>query len=96
MLIESLILTYLFRFYGETESRLRTIFEEAETKAPAIIFIDELDALCPKRDDVINETEKRVVATLLTLMDGMDSVCNFSFICYPDHHSGSLGATKTF
>eukprot|EP00112_Aurelia_sp_Birch-Aquarium-sp1_P009738 Seg2116.6 transcript_id=Seg2116.6/GoldUCD/mRNA.D3Y31 product="Spermatogenesis-associated protein 5" protein_id=Seg2116.6/GoldUCD/D3Y31 len=61
------------KFYGETESRLRTIFEEAETKAPAIIFIDELDALCPKRDDVINETEKRVVATLLTLMDGMDS-----------------------
>eukprot|EP00795_Rhopilema_esculentum_P000633 gene633-10336_t len=62
-----------FRYYGETESRLRSIFEEAESKAPAIVFIDEMDALCPKRDDVINETEKRVVATLLTLMDGMSS-----------------------
>ena len=87
-------MTYIFRFYGETESRLRTIFEEAETKAPAIIFIDELDALCPNRDDVINETEKRVVATLLTLMDGMDSVCDASFHSYVNYHPGSPGAKK--
>ena len=65
---------FCFRYYGETESRLRNIFEEAEKKAPCLIFIDELDALCPKRDDVTNETEKRVVATLLTLMDGSNSV----------------------
>ncbi len=65
---------FLFRFYGETESRLRSIFEEADRNAPSLIFIDELDALCPKRDDVTNETEKRVVATLLTLMDGSGSV----------------------
>eukprot|EP00794_Sanderia_malayensis_P007314 gene7315-8132_t len=63
----------LSKFYGETESRLRGIFEEADKKAPCLIFIDELDALCPRRDDVTNETEKRVVATLLTLMDGSAS-----------------------
>ena len=64
----------LVRYYGETEARLRDIFHEAQEKAPSIVFIDELDALCPKRDKVQNEFEKRVVATLLTLMDGANTV----------------------
>ncbi|EDO39006.1 predicted protein [Nematostella vectensis] len=61
----------LSRYYGETEARLREIFTEAQNKSPSIVFIDELDALCPRRDKVQNEFERRVVATLLTLMDGM-------------------------
>ncbi|TPX47378.1 hypothetical protein CcCBS67573_g10257 [Chytriomyces confervae] len=60
------------KFYGETEERLRAIFREAEENAPAIIFIDEIDSLCPKRDDSATDLEKRVVTTLLTLMDGSD------------------------
>ncbi|XP_030047628.1 LOW QUALITY PROTEIN: ATPase family gene 2 protein homolog A [Microcaecilia unicolor] len=59
------------KFYGETEARLRQIFAEASLRRPSIIFIDELDALCPKREEVQNEVEKRVVASLLTLMDGI-------------------------
>jgi len=59
------------KFYGESEQRLREIFKEAEENAPAIIFIDEIDAIAPKREEVIGEVEKRVVAQLLTLMDGM-------------------------
>ncbi|XP_075785968.1 ATPase family gene 2 protein homolog A isoform X4 [Pelodiscus sinensis] len=61
------------KFYGETESRLRQIFAEASQRCPAIIFIDELDALCPKREGAQNEVEKRVVSSLLTLMDGIGS-----------------------
>uniref|UniRef100_A0A8C3IN43 vesicle-fusing ATPase n=1 Tax=Chrysemys picta bellii TaxID=8478 RepID=A0A8C3IN43_CHRPI len=61
------------KFYGETESRLRQIFAEASQRRPSIIFIDELDALCPKREGAQNEVEKRVVASLLTLMDGIGS-----------------------
>ncbi|KAI9287176.1 P-loop containing nucleoside triphosphate hydrolase protein [Umbelopsis sp. AD052] len=60
----------LSKFYGETEQKLRNIFDEAEERSPSIIFIDEIDALCPKRDEAPGEMEKRVVATLLTLMDG--------------------------
>ncbi|RIB15032.1 P-loop containing nucleoside triphosphate hydrolase protein [Gigaspora rosea] len=59
------------KFYGETEAKLRDIFNEAAENAPSIIFIDEIDALCPKRDEVGNELGKRIVATLLTLMDGI-------------------------
>ncbi len=59
------------KFYGESEQRLREIFEEAEKNAPAIIFIDEIDAIAPKREEVVGEVEKRVVAQLLTLMDGL-------------------------
>lgn len=66
----------LSRYYGETEAKLRDIFLDAEHNAPSIIFIDELDALCPKRDKVQNEFEKRIVATLLTLMDGLTSSSN--------------------
>ncbi|XP_028923069.1 ATPase family protein 2 homolog [Ornithorhynchus anatinus] len=61
------------RFYGETEARLRQIFAEATLRSPSIVFIDELDALCPKREKAQNEVEKRVVASLLTLMDGIGS-----------------------
>ncbi|XP_062963904.1 ATPase family gene 2 protein homolog A isoform X2 [Cynocephalus volans] len=61
------------KFYGETEARLRQIFAEATLRHPSVIFIDELDALCPKREGAQNEVEKRVVASLLTLMDGIGS-----------------------
>ncbi|KAM4710502.1 ATPase family gene 2 protein homolog A isoform 2-T2 [Discoglossus pictus] len=61
------------KFYGESEARLRQIFAEASSRHPSIIFIDELDALCPKREGAQNEVEKRVVASLLTLMDGIGS-----------------------
>lgn len=59
------------KYYGESEARLREIFEEAKKNAPAIIFIDEIDAIAPKREEVTGEVEKRVVAQLLTLMDGL-------------------------
>ncbi|MEM3280558.1 MAG: CDC48 family AAA ATPase, partial [Saccharolobus sp.] len=59
------------KFYGESEQRLREIFEEAEKNAPAIIFIDEIDAIAPKREETTGEVEKRVVAQLLALMDGI-------------------------
>ena len=58
------------KFYGESEARLREVFEEAARRAPAILFIDEIDAVAPKRTDVAGEVEKRVVAQLLSLMDG--------------------------
>ncbi|ABE52571.1 CDC48 family AAA ATPase [Methanococcoides burtonii] len=61
------------KYYGESEQKLREIFEEAEKEGPTIIFIDELDSIAPKRDDVVGEVERRVVAQLLTLMDGLTS-----------------------
>jgi len=61
----------IHKFYGESEARLREIFEEAADKAPSVIFIDEIDAIAPKRADVLGDVEKRVVAQLLALMDGM-------------------------
>jgi len=61
----------IHKFYGESEARLREIFEEASRKAPSVIFIDELDAIAPKRANVLGDVEKRVVAQLLALMDGM-------------------------
>ena len=59
------------KYYGESEKQLREIFEEAAANTPAIIFIDELDSIAPKREDVSGEVERRVVAQLLTLLDGM-------------------------
>src|SRR5438876_1074014 len=59
------------KFYGESEARLREIFKEAKEKAPSIIFIDEIDSLAPKREEVTGEVERRVVSQLLTLMDGL-------------------------
>lgn len=61
------------KFYGESEARLREIFQQAQQNAPSIIFIDELDAIAPKREEVTGEVERRVVAQLLALMDGMSS-----------------------
>ncbi|MBS3781455.1 MAG: CDC48 family AAA ATPase [Candidatus Thermoplasmatota archaeon] len=61
------------KYYGESEGRLREIFEEAEENQPSIIFIDELDSIAPKRDEVSGETERRVVAQLLSLMDGLQA-----------------------
>lgn len=61
------------KFYGESEGKLREIFQEAEENAPSIIFIDEIDSIAPKRDEVTGETERRIVAQLLSLMDGLKS-----------------------
>jgi transitional endoplasmic reticulum ATPase len=61
------------KFYGQSEERLREIFREAEERAPSIIFIDEIDSIAPKREEVTGEVERRVVAQLLALMDGIQS-----------------------
>ncbi|XP_072170900.1 ATPase family gene 2 protein homolog A-like [Diadema setosum] len=76
----------LSRYYGESESRLRALFTEATENAPSLILIDELDALCPRRERVHSELEKRVVSMLLTLMDGL---CGLS-----QGHVLVLGATS--
>ncbi len=60
------------KYYGETEARLREVFAKAENEAPSVIFIDEIDAIAPKRSEVTGEVEKRVVAQLLALMDGLE------------------------
>lgn len=61
------------KFYGESEEKLREIFKEAEENAPSIIFIDEIDSIAPKRDEVSGEMERRIVAQLLSLMDGLEA-----------------------
>ena len=61
------------KFYGESEKKIRDIFEDADKNAPSIIFIDEIDAIAPKREDVQGEVERRVVSQLLTMMDGLNS-----------------------
>ncbi|MEM4662704.1 MAG: CDC48 family AAA ATPase [Candidatus Diapherotrites archaeon] len=61
------------KYVGEAEERIRRIFKEAEENAPSIIFIDEIDAIAPKRDEVIGEVERRVVAQLLAMMDGLEA-----------------------
>ena len=61
------------KWYGQSEENLRKIFEEAEKNAPSIIFIDEIDAIAPKREEVTGEVERRVVSQILTLMDGLKS-----------------------
>ncbi|MFW6282572.1 MAG: CDC48 family AAA ATPase [Minisyncoccales bacterium] len=61
------------KFYGESEKKIRDIFEEAEKNSPSIIFIDEIDAIAPKREDTHGEVERRVVSQLLTMMDGLKS-----------------------
>jgi len=62
----------IHKFYGESEAHLRKIFEEATRKGPSIIFLDEIDAIAPRRETVVGDVEKRVVATLLALMDGLN------------------------
>lgn len=66
--------------YGESEKRLREVFEEAAKASPAIVFIDEIDSIAPKRDRVPGEAEKRLVAQLLTLMDGLEARANIVVI----------------
>ncbi len=61
------------KFYGESEANIRGIFKEAEEHAPSIVFIDEIDAIAPKREEVTGEVERRVVAQLLALMDGLET-----------------------
>src|SRR5919106_351383 len=61
------------KYYGESEEKLRNVFEQAEKNAPSIIFIDEIDSIAPKREEVSGEVERRIVAQLLSLMDGMSS-----------------------
>ena len=61
------------KFYGESEAQLRKVFEQAEQHSPSIIFIDELDSIAPKREEVTGDVERRVVAQLLSLMDGLSS-----------------------
>jgi len=60
------------KFYGESEARLREIFKEAREKAPTIMFVDEIDSIAPKREEVMGEVERRVVSQLLSLMDGLE------------------------
>ena len=62
----------IHKFYGESEAHLRKIFEEASRKGPSIVFLDEIDAIAPKREQVVGDVEKRVVAQLLALMDGLN------------------------
>ena len=59
------------KYYGETEAKFRDIFKEAKENSPSIIFIDEIDAIAPKREEAYGDVEKRVVAQLLALMDGL-------------------------
>ena len=61
------------KYYGESEQQLREIFEDAKEESPSIVFIDELDSIAPKREDVTGEVERRVVAQLLTMMDGLET-----------------------
>src|ERR687885_988936 len=61
------------KYYGESEEKLRNIFQQAEKNAPSIIFLDEIDSIAPKREEVSGDVEKRVVSQLLTLMDGISS-----------------------
>ena len=61
------------KFYGQSEENLRNVFKEAQDNAPSIIFIDEIDSIAPKREEATGEVERRVVAQLLALMDGLDS-----------------------
>lgn len=77
------------KFVGESEANLRAVFARAARAAPALIFIDEIDALCPKRDARVGDMEKRLVATLLTLMDGLEGDA-----AAQDRHVVVLGATN--
>ncbi|OWF55570.1 Spermatogenesis-associated protein 5 [Mizuhopecten yessoensis] len=77
------------KFYGESEGKLRNVFKEAEERAPSIIIMDDVDSLFPRRDSSQNESQKRLVATLLTLMDGIDTasqrfVTVIAACCKPD------------
>src|SRR5690606_15991637 len=82
------------RFYGESEQRLREIFQQAQQQAPSIIFIDEIDSIAPKREDVTGEVERRVVAQLLTLMDGLEPRTNVVVIAATNRVDAVEGALR--
>lgn len=81
---------------GESESNLRKAFEEAEKNAPAIIFIDEIDSIAPKRDKTNGEVERRVVSQLLTLMDGMKARSNVVVIAATNRPNSIDPALRRF
>jgi len=76
------------KWYGQSEQNLRKVFEDAKEKAPSIIFIDEIDAIAPRRSEVHGEVEKRIVAQLLTLMDGLESRGNLIVIGATNREEG--------
>ncbi len=75
------------KYYGESEARLREIFKEAKEKAPTIVFIDEIDSIAPKREEVIGEVERRVVSQLLSLMDGLEARGKVIVIAATNRHN---------
>jgi len=75
------------KFYGESEAKLREIFKEAKEKAPTIIFIDEIDSIAPKREEVTGEVERRVVSQLLSLMDGLEARGKVIVIAATNRHN---------
>lgn len=81
---------------GESESNLRKAFEEAEKNSPAIIFIDELDAIAPKRDKTHGEVERRIVSQLLTLMDGLKQRSHVIVMAATNRPNSIDGALRRF
>ncbi len=75
------------KYYGESEARLREIFKEAKEKAPTIVFIDEIDSIAPKREEVTGEVERRVVSQLLSLMDGLEARGKVIVIAATNRHN---------
>ncbi len=78
------------KFVGQSESALRDLFRSAATMAPSLIFIDEIDSLCPNRENSMDDVEKRVVSTLLTLMDGMDSAARVVVLAATNRYDAHL------
>src|ERR671923_327412 len=75
------------KFYGESEARMRELFKEAREKAPTIIFIDEIDSIAPKREEVMGEVERRVVSQMLSLMDGLEGRGKVIVIAATNRHN---------
>src|SRR5438309_5373636 len=82
------------KFYGESEARLREIFKEAKEKAPTSIFIDEIDSIAPKREEVTGEVERRVVSQLLSLMDGIEARGKVRVIAATNRHKAIATALR--
>lgn len=72
-MLSAFVLTSVYRFVGESEGALRQMFAEASRCAPCLIVFDEVDTLCPRRDQTNSEAERRVVSTMLALLDGVDA-----------------------
>ena len=82
------------KFYGESEARMRELFKEAREKAPTIIFIDEIDSIAPKREEVMGEVERRVVSQMLSLMDGLEERGKVIVIAASLHRYSKSAPTK--